>query len=427
MRPANRPVLLIPGFTGSRLTTKVGSEDAYPIWISLRAMYGSDPPVGPTPPARWWIDEMMLSADGMTPVKTPEWNRAMPGLNAISVLDPAQGQTTHYFFELIERLLTIGYDDTSLKAAPYDWRLPPIGLEQRHGYFSALTASIEQLVSDDPSHRPINIIAHSLGNRITQYFLQTILHQDPAGGQQWINRHIARYLAVSALWLGVPKSIHEAVADLGHLGIITVPGVKPLYQSYGALPWMFPVTESLYHYVNTIAFAFLGDDSAPLTIDGALELGSATRTLSYRDRYYSDDPRYTMPGGEFGGLAVLPPPVVEVHVLFATGQPTEVGAYYVKGPGDTLTVDLDAVGSDPNFVVRNGIRLEVQGTTRQSIDGTTNSGDGFLPYGSLAYFTTWLEQDPAIAVTGRTFPGRTHYGILRDPDFLDVVTELIIS
>jgi hypothetical protein len=420
----NRPVVLVPGFTGSRLTTRRGTDPAAPLWIDLQAIFGPGPPPTPPVPTPWWLGEMTLAADGMTPVQNPADNRPVEGLAAISTLDPAQGAAAHYFFELIERLEAIGYDDTTLKAAPYDWRLPPMGLERRYGYFSDLKTTIEQLVAGDPLHRPVVVLGHSLGNRVIQYFLQAILNQDPAGGQAWIDRHVGRYLAVSALWLGVPKSIHEAVADLGHLGIMAIVGVKPLYQSYGALPWMFPVTEAQYPYMNTTAFAFLGGDAAPLTIETALELGGAARTLGYRQQYYGGDPAYTAPGGAIGGLAVLPPPVADVRVLYATGQPTEVGAYYVQGPGGTLVVDVDAVGSDPNFVVENGIRLEVQGTTRQRIDGTTTSGDGFLPYGSLAYFTTWPAGRP---VTGQAFPGRTHYAVLRDPGFLDLVAELVSS
>lgn len=424
MNGGNRPVVLIPGFTGSRLITQFQDNNNYNLWISLEAMYGPLPPSsGPLTP--WWLDQMMLSADGMTPRETPEWNHSMSGLDAISILDPAQGTATHYFYEMIERLRAVGYNESNLKAAAYDWRLPPVGLELRHRYFSDLKSSIEQLVKADPGNRAVTIIGHSLGNRITQYFLQKVLNDDPAGGQAWIDSHVARYLAVSALWLGVPKSIHESLADLGHLGIMPVPGVKPLYQSYGALPWMFPVTEAQYEYFNTESFAFLGDDSQPMTITEALNAGAANSTLGYRQSYYVDDVNYTSPGEAMGGLAVLPPPVAEVHVLYATGQPTEVGAYYKCGPDNTLILDAEATSSNPDFVVQGGVRLEVQGKTRQRIDGTLNSGDGFLPYGSLTFYKTWQQDHPEIQLEARSFPGRTHYNILQDDDFLGVITALV--
>jgi pimeloyl-ACP methyl ester carboxylesterase len=426
MNGGNRPVVLIPGFTGSRLTTRFQDNDSYDIWISLQAMYGPLPPSS-GPPTQWWLDQMMLSADGMTPRENPDCNHSMSGLDAISILDPAQGTATHYFYELIERLFAIGYNESNLKAAAYDWRLPPVGLELCHNYFSDLKSSIEQLVEADPGNRAVTIIGHSLGNRITQYFLQKVLNDDPAGGQAWIDSHVARYLAVSALWLGVPKSIHESLADLGHLGIMPIPGVKPLYQSYGALPWMFPVTEAQYEYFNTESFAFLRDDSQPMTIIEALETGSANSTLGYRQSYYIDDLNYSSPAGAMGGLAVLPPPVAEVHVLYATGQETEVGAYYKTGLENTLVLDPGATSSDPNFLVQDGVRFEVQGTTRQRIDNTLNSGDGFLPYGSLAYYKIWQQDHPEIQLEGSAFPGRTHYNILQDDNFLDVVAALVSS
>src|SRR3954466_1354798 len=99
-----QPVVLIPGFTGTRLKTGRHAGESQDLWLSLRAMGVTPPPPSPIRPTRWWREQMELEADGITPRKDPEWNRNREGLDAIAVLDPARGQiqSTQYFLQLIE-------------------------------------------------------------------------------------------------------------------------------------------------------------------------------------------------------------------------------------------------------------------------------------------------------------------------------------
>lgn len=405
-----QPVVLIPGFTGTRLRTGDRS-----LWRSLEAMGAPNPPPTPICPTQWWREQMELQPDGITPRRDPESNRNREGLDAIAVLDPEPGQieTSQYFLRLIETLVAHGYGPENLRAAAYDWRVGPVGMALRYGYFDALRSTIEEL------GQPVALITHSMGCRVAQYFLQQ-------AGPEWTARHIGRFIAVSALWLGVPKSVREAVTDVGSLGLTEIEGVKPLYQSWGALPWMTPVTEAQYRFLNTEAFAFLGSDVAPLTIVETLTRGGAESTLRFQRDYYEENPFFTQPGEPFGSLAVECPRVRQLNIFHATEQQTEVGAYYQPGPGTTLLLDTAATSSDPNFLVQGGVRLEVPGRTLQAIDGTRNSGDGFLPYGSLTYYKVWQQQPSAPEITARAFPGRTHYDILEDEAFLREVVALVV-
>lgn len=423
--PQNHPVILIPGFTGSRLKTLFEGDENYATWINAEAIeQGTTPQSEAYQAGTWWLEQMILQADGMTPQQNVPYNRSLEGWEAISVLDPTDDSfNSNYFLKLIRRLQSIGYTRQNLRAAAYDWRLPPAGLESRFQYFSELKSTIERLRLEEGLR--VVLLGHSLGNRIVQYFLQWIVNEDPANGKEWIDHHICRYIAVSALWLGVPKSIHEGLADLGHLGIMTISGVKPLYQSFGALPWMLPVTKSHYPYLNVESFAFLENDENPLSISEAWELGSAFGPLSFRQRYYEADPNFTKPGTELGSLAVELPYVESLAVLHASGQPTEVGAYYRRAADDTLVIDTEASSTNPDFSVMDGVRLEVQGKTPQYIDGSFNSGDGFLPYGSLMYYTEWQKKYPDREIVGQDYPGNTHYNVLENDAFLDRVCALV--
>lgn len=276
------------------------------------------------------------------------------------------------------------------------------------------------MVDGSPSGAPATLIGHSLGNRLIQYFLQVML-TTPGAGRTWIDRYIGRFIAVSALWLGVPKSIREAITGGDGLGLVRISGLKPVYQTYGSLPWMLPVTVEQYRYLNQRHFAFLGSDGSPLPISEALAMG-APSTCGFAGRFFVSDPHYTEPSQPMGSLAVRPPPVAQLAVLYATGQDTEVGAYYEECEGG-LCLDTTATSQDDRFVVADGVRYETAQKTRQFIDGTYNSGDGFLPYGSLRYFTTW--QEPPCHIQAKAFPGRTHYDILQDQEFLDAVLGLL--
>ena len=51
--------------------------------------------------------------------------------------------TTWVFGKVINHLKKCGYSHTNMKAAPYDWRIPPRFLETRDGYMSSLCNTIE--------------------------------------------------------------------------------------------------------------------------------------------------------------------------------------------------------------------------------------------------------------------------------------------
>jgi len=72
-----------------------------------------------------------------------------------------------------------------LCAMQYDWRLPPKYLEERDGYFTNLKKTIEDMSTRH--QKPVALMGHSMGNRVVQYFLNWIVHNDPAHGRQWIS------------------------------------------------------------------------------------------------------------------------------------------------------------------------------------------------------------------------------------------------
>ncbi|WP_445632407.1 Lecithin--cholesterol acyltransferase [Nostoc sp. DSM 114161] len=376
----------------------------------------------------------------------------------------------NYFSELITALLeTDEYRGdpallpANVVALPYDWRIAPTGLEQRYQYFSNLKSTIEKLYKPSiiplKPATPVVIIAHSMGNRMTQYFLEWIKN-DPSAGQAWIDKHIERYIAVSPPWIGAPLAIRLLSTDDGfNIGGASLSGIKKVLQSFSSIPSLLPLTKAQYQYFNTTDFSFIrnegvgesqtiapGDFRAETT-ENILQLGGAeSTTLKYIKDYYEQDPNFSE--GEFGSKVVTSPPVKNIDVIYSTGFNSPVGAYYYQ-EGEELKVasylgTLEEPVEDGNFVVIGGVRLEKADRTQQLIsdDGTTNSGDGVVAYGSLAYFRTWQPNPDVQNQTITPYPfakpqepeapelvekgiDLSHNAILRHPDVIATIFSLL--
>lgn len=391
-----------------------------------------------------WKRNLKLKDGGITPEveedqnpplpkddESIQFNRQVDGINGVSNLFFDYGvalallkhsnpdvSKINYFLELVYSLLTsdeyrgdLARLPKNLLAVPYDWRVSPQGLQERYQYFSNLKQKIEELFTSN-ENTPVVIIAHSMGNRVTQYFLEWLKEENSTTGQSWIDQHIERYIAVSPPWIGAPQAIRMLSTDGGfNLGGASLSGLKNVLQSFSSIPWILPVTEIQYKYFNTTDFSFIRndnvgesqtiapDDFRPVTTEDILELAGAKSTTLEYIKKYKEDPNFS--DGEFGSKAVTSPPVRKIDVIYSTGFFSPVGAYYYK-EGEEIKLasylgTLQEPVKDGDFVVINGLRLEKRDTTKQLIldNKSTNSGDGLVAYGSLAYFKKW-EPNPDV-------------------------------
>lgn len=433
---AHYPIVIIPGLMSSRMEAKY-KDKWVPTWVDIKVMEfgpsfaGVEPnpgeaafafrdlfksraeiePVETLPQlSDWWIQNMQLDSDGIHPLPGND-SRPMSGLDAVTYLDPGifTSGSSWVFGPLVNYLEKAGYTPDSLIAAPYDWRLPPCGLAARYGYFEKLKQSIEELARNNNSR--VLLLAHSLGNRVTQYFLRTV-------DQEWIDNYIERYVAVSPLWLGAPKAVRALISGASEMPLMSDEVSASLARTCGSAPWMFPVTKPQYKYMNTEYFAFLGSDTEGRSIDAMLDLAGVHSSEGFWQKYYVDDPNYA--GGD---VVVQPPPIDRLTCIYSTGVKTEVGYYYEK-QGDRYVLDKQAVSSNPNFEVKDGIRYETNPTHQFLEGGKQFCGDGTVPYGSLAYFKQWQQAQPERDIQGVEIPGPDHRYILADGTFMKTVLQI---
>ena len=133
-----------------------------------------------------WLDCIKLGMNGSDPDDCKL--RPDEGLTSIGELSPGNVYTprdTSVFTVFIRMLAKdLGYDVNNIIAAPFDWRLSPIEMEQRDSYFTTLKFKIESAV--ERSGRPSIVICHSMGNNLFLYFCDWLRYVNkPAQG--WSN------------------------------------------------------------------------------------------------------------------------------------------------------------------------------------------------------------------------------------------------
>lgn len=124
-----------------------------------------------------WLEHMRL--DNETGLDPPGVRlRVASGLAAADVVMGAYS----LWAGLVQQLAALGYDESSVHLAAYDWRVRFDLLEERDAYFTALKARVE-LMSDLAGGRPVVFVSHSMGFNVLSYFLQWV-HSRAATGRQ---------------------------------------------------------------------------------------------------------------------------------------------------------------------------------------------------------------------------------------------------
>eukprot|EP01121_Diplochlamys_sp_Union-15-3_P021406 TRINITY_DN8664_c0_g1_i1.p1 TRINITY_DN8664_c0_g1~~TRINITY_DN8664_c0_g1_i1.p1 ORF type:complete len:364 (+),score=29.98 TRINITY_DN8664_c0_g1_i1:52-1143(+) len=242
-----RPILLLPGFASSQLYNWKEKDCPGPInfnvgdrvWIDVTKVFS----------APWcWLDCILLDTETQTEVKGCK-ARPGEGLHAIHQLDPGMitGPLSNVWGSLIDHLaVTFGYEpDTSLLAAPFDWRLPPYYLHERDNFFLKLMNRIEVAEKSYSKNSivpsGIVVIAHSMGNNVFRYFIEWLKHEKGLFNyKKWLQKHILSYVAVGAPMLGSVQTIRGILNGFTYSLPISLGQARKITSSFGSTPWLLP-------------------------------------------------------------------------------------------------------------------------------------------------------------------------------------------
>ena len=380
---------------------------------------------------KMWLRHMALGGDGHSDPPGIEV-RAVQGLAGVDYLQPGHvmGATTWVFGQVIDFLRARGYDDSNLRGAPYDWRMPPGHLQKRDRYFSELCETIEEL-SRDNGGKPVVLLAHSMGNNMAHYFLNWVVQNGhnitkvPGAkcgfnGPAWLDKYIYSLFGISGPYLGATSALKASICgdDFG-MGPALLPqdDARQLCQAMGSGAWLLPtgrladqlhfrglVYERVDHKTETsvkLGEGVNGGNYEPRGVSEALRGHGAAHVADQRSQWYDLD--HCIPGGTSGA----PPPISRVFHCYGVNLDTEV-AFAVKG-GESP--DLDTTLNKGRFDgdrYRSGVIYETSDSSQDTFhtnatagpDGKPpepthlkrSSGDGTVPYVSLQQTLSWNSQ-----------------------------------
>jgi hypothetical protein len=212
---------------------------------------------------RAWMRHMLLDSDGHSDPPGIE-TRAVPGLAGCNYLQPGvMSAATWVFGHVTNHLKHIGYGPKNLKGATYDWRQPPMFLEQQSGYFSGLVRMVEKTYKEN-GNRPVVLLAHSMGCKMGHYFANWVVNNGHAEAgivnpQAWLDKFIFSLYAVGGPFLGARKSLRGMLSG-DDMGIGEFIGrLNTIRLSRGVGSGMFLYPEGPLRTANPYALAYRRD------------------------------------------------------------------------------------------------------------------------------------------------------------------------
>jgi copper chaperone CopZ len=407
-----------------RSADDIDRRDASMTHVTSKELKGLD--------TKMWLRHMALAADGHSDPPGIEV-RAVQGLSGVDYLQPGHmmGATTWVFGPVIDFLKARGYDDSNLKGAPYDWRMPPMYLEQRDQYFTTLCRTIEDTYRDN-GDRPVVLLAHSMGNNMAHYFCNWVVnhghkitqvpsaaaHGPRANGGAWLEKYVYSLFGIGGPYLGACEALRSCITgdDFGMGPALLAPAdARSLCQAMGSGAWLLPTgrmaDQSQYRPLvydkvdgKTEKSVKFGDavnsgHYEPRSVEEALRTHDADHVAGQKKQWYDRD--QCMPGGSSG----TPPPLKRVFHVYGTNLDTQVGFAFKGGEG---THELDTslnLGNVDGDKYRGGIILETSDSSQRALDPNAFtedpatppeptdlkrcSGDGTVPYVSLQHTLSW--------------------------------------
>ncbi|XP_075044917.1 LOW QUALITY PROTEIN: lysosomal phospholipase A and acyltransferase [Mixophyes fleayi] len=373
------PVVLVPGDLGNQLEAKLNKPSVvhymcskktdyyFTLWLNLELLVALV--------IDCWIDNISLNPP--TPPSSPASPAGVavrvPGFGqttSLEFLDPSKRSVGIYFYTLVQTMVDWGYTrDANIRGAPYDWRKAP---NENTEYFEALKKLIETMY--ETYNSPVALIAHSMGNLYTLYFLN-------CQTQDWKNKYVHSFVAIGAPWGGVAKTLRVlASGDNNRIPVISSLRIRDQQRSAVSTSWLLP-------YSNTWP-----PDKVFVSTP------STNYTLQDYQKFYNDigfQEGWFMRKETQGLISSLTPPGVPLHCLYGTGVDTPDSFQYESFPD-----------KDPNIIY--------------------GPGDGTVNIESALQCRKWMHHQKQ-AVSLVELPGNEHIAMLSNVTTISYIKKVLLG
>lgn len=417
-KPAS-PVILVPGYGGSRLEARLNKPDTvryfcerksdwHDIWINLKLMlpYMID----------CLIENFRLEFDYATNttkntagveirVKSGATNESdNSALDTIEYLNDLPISGFAYFAPIISQLVgKLNYErEISVRGAPYDFRKAPNELSD---YFEHLKETSEQTFNEN-KRKPVTYVCHSMGCNNMLYFLQ----RQP---KQWKDTYVKRLISIAAPWGGCLSAMRAAALgdDLGMPYLFSESKLIRVQRSLPSTIFLFPHKQAF--------------PDAPL-----IRLNVETQT---RHQSKSDDDhkkKKTESSNTQRSTESFERAYTAHDFKNFFHDINHPDGYQIWLNTKDLLGDLEAPGVEVWCLVGRGHktlgRLEYTGDFPQSSSVELfDDGDGTVSLQSARYCRKWSDEQEE-PVFYREFE-TAHMDILKDPKLLDYLERVLLS
>eukprot|EP00064_Thunnus_orientalis_P006452 superscaffoldBa00000670_g6470 len=383
-QPQRPPVVLIPGDLGNQLEAKLDkpsvvhyicykkTDSFFTLWLNLELLV----PVA----IDCWIDNIRLIYNRTTHTTSspPGVDIRVPGFGqtySVEYLDPSKRSVGMYFFSIVQAMVEWGYTrDDDVRGAPYDWRKAP---NENKEYFLALQKMIEEMA--EKAGGPVVLIAHSMGNMYTLYFL----NQQP---QAWKDKYIKAFISLGPPWAGVAKTLRVVTSEQLH----HILNVRKCL-TYNADTFRIKQYHAIHH---TVWFVSRVSGMTGLVL---VQTPTTNYTVLDYKRFYSDigfEDGWLMRQDTEPLVADLTPPGVAVHCLYGSGIPTsEAFQYSGKFPDVEPTVVIGDGDGTVNLLsatqCKRWVGQQKQPVTLKELPGNEHV-NMLLNFTTVAYIKTVL-------------------------------------
>lgn len=377
------PIIFVPGDGGNQIYAKLNktsrphyicdlvTKDFFELWLNLELI---SPYV-----IQCLVDNLRLVYNNKT--KLTENSPGVETLvkhfgltDTVEYLDSSQYSITTYFGLLAEALVkNAGYTrNVNLKGAPYDWRKAP---NEMYEFYMNLTKLVEATYYENGEERVI-LIAHSMGNPVLLYWLNNYVNLS------WKDKFVRSFVSLAGVWGGAVKPV-RLMASGDNLDIIVVQPLtaRPYQRSASSTAWLMPSDRF-----------WKSDEVLVSTPD-------RNYTVTDYEQFFKDLDHidgYEMRQNTKDLIVELNPPDVEIHTLYGVGLKTPASFNWDK---------------QKNFP-----------DTHPSVE--YGDGDGTVNLRSLHGFKRWIGKQEK-PIYNKEFKGVDHIAILKSPDMIEYILELL--